>query len=1175
MKRTTRTIAAFAAALLISAAPAFSETASGNFLNWGITASAAENIEIDVTNLQETSDESNGYTYENGILKILVNYNATIIGGTFSGNVLNKGTISGGTFSGTVTNDHGNISGGTFTETSSVLNKNSGVINGGTFNGGVTNDSGRIDNGTFNGSVTNSSTISSGNFSGTVTNSGQVSGGTFSGNVLCTSNGKIYDGTFTGTSTVTLEAGAQVNGTNYPPDFNGKVINNTTLSSNSNIFNGEVENNGTISGGKFGTASSVSNKGAINNGTFSGTVTNESAGSITNGTFAETGSVINNGTIANGSFDGTVTNNNNIQDGSFDGTVTNNGTISGGTLGSVINTENGTITNGEFSGNGTVENSGNISGGTYNGAVTNKSSGTISGGTYNGAVTNKSSGTVSGGMYNADVTNSGELEGGEYNADVINNGKISLGTFNGDVTNNGTIEDGDFTSISTVSNSGTINGGKFRNTVANESGGTINGGKFSNTPTNNGGIINYAVTVGNQSFFNIDDAFGYATSYGGTLTLFSDCTYSGTNNIQIKKDITIDLNGHSIDMGSHTIIFKDKNAVIKGEGTIISSITPVTVASGTDSFTVDKDDNGNYPVFTASNTSYNALDASDTDAVMKINGGTYNGICYLKGAEGSVIGGGEFNGFVRFWSYWTVNGGHFKGNVTDIISGITTSIECPDGAYVTFNDGVEVDNCITVGALPLNPNGVPQFVFNGGKFGGFNNSYNYRINQYLGENKNFYDVTNEELSIFDDSYTGDISYAFEVVDTYTVTFDMNGNGTDFIRYAVQNRAVTTPDAPDDSDDFVFGGWFTDSACTVPYDFSTPVTSDITLYAKWTKLHTVSFNFCGHGGSDYSIEVENGKPIDDLPAPTAEGFTFGGWFTDPTFNHERWYPQLTVKQPITLYAKWTEITIEAVQYKVTFDLNGKGSNYISIIEENKTVTKPADPTADGFTFGGWFADRECTIPYDFSTLITADTTVYAKWTENSAAFVQYTVTFDLNGKGDNFCELAEKNTAVTKPADPTAEGFTFGGWFSDRECTIPYDFSTLITADTTVYAKWTENSSSDVHTHTYGGYKYDNVKHWKECTGCGEIGEIGSHSFGAWETEVNYEFYKKMRRSCFCGYTEYDEELLYIPNRPDEEPEDISVGAGISDAGNAKRTGKAAVSVIAAGIAAYILRKKKK
>ncbi|MBP1546149.1 MAG: InlB B-repeat-containing protein, partial [Oscillospiraceae bacterium] len=1140
---------------------------------------------------------------------------------------------------------------GTFTETSSVLNKNSGVINGGTFNGGVTNDSGRIDNGTFNGSVTNSSTIYAGSFSGAVTNSSQVSGGTFSGNILCTGNGKIYSGTFTETSTVTLEEGADVGGS-YSTTFNGKVINSTTLSKNNITYNGEVENNGTISGGEFGTASSVSNKGTINNGTFSGTVTNESAGSITNGTFAETGSVINNGTIANGS---------------FGGTVTNNGTISGGTLGSVINTENGTITNCSFGGNGTVENSGSISGGTYNGAVTNKSSGTvsggtfsgtvtnsgsISGGTYNGAVTNQSSGTVSGGMYNADVTNSGELEGGEYNANVINNGKISLGTYNGAVTNqsSGTIEDGVFTSTSTVSNSGTINGGRFINTVTNESGVTINGGKFSNTPTNNGGIINYAVTVGNQNFFNIDDAFGYATSYGGTLTLFSDCTYSGTNNIQIKKDITIDLNGHSIDMGSHTIIFKDKNAVIKGEGTIISSITPVTVASGTDSFTVDKDDNGNYPVFTASNTSYNALDASDTDAVMKINGGTYNGICYLKGAEGSVIGGGEFNGFVRFWSYWTVNGGHFKGNVTDIISGITTSIECPDGAYVTFNDGVEVDNCITVGALPLNPNGVPQFVFNGGKFGGFNNSYNYRINQYLGENKNFYDVTNEELSIFDDSYTGDISYAFEVVDTYTVTFDMNGNGTDFIRYAVQNRAVTTPDAPDDSDDFVFGGWFTDSACTVPYDFSTPVTSDITLYAKWTKLHTVSFNFCGHGGSDYSIEVENGKPIDDLPAPTAEGFTFGGWFTDPTFNHERWYPQLTVKQPITLYAKWTEITIEAVQYKVTFDLNGKGSNYISIIEENKTVTKPADPTADGFTFGGWFADRECTIPYDFSTLITADTTVYAKWTENSAAsvqytvtfdlngkgdnfcelaeentavtkpadptaegftfggwfadrectipydfstlitadttvyakwtensaaFVQYTVTFDLNGKGDNFCELAEKNTAVTKPADPTAEGFTFGGWFSDRECTIPYDFSTLITADTTVYAKWTENSSSDVHTHTYGGYKYDNVKHWKECTGCGEIGEIGSHSFGAWETEVNYEFYKKMRRSCFCGYNEYDEELLYIPNRPDEEPEDISVGAGVSDAGNAKRTGKAAVSVIAAGIAAYILRKKKK
>ena len=52
-----------------------------------------------------------------------------------------------------------------------------------------------------------------------------------------------------------------------------------------------------------------------------------------------------------------------------------------------------------------------------------------------------------------------------------------------------------------------------------------------------------------------------------------------------------------------------------------------------------------------------------------------------------------------------------------------------------------------------------------------------------------------------------------------------------------------------------------------------------------------------------------------------------------------------------------------------------------------------------------------------------------------------------------------NGSVTKPADPTREGYTFAGWYTDEACTEAYDFSAAVTADMTLYAKWVKNETS--------------------------------------------------------------------------------------------------------------------
>ena len=68
---------------------------------------------------------------------------------------------------------------------------------------------------------------------------------------------------------------------------------------------------------------------------------------------------------------------------------------------------------------------------------------------------------------------------------------------------------------------------------------------------------------------------------------------------------------------------------------------------------------------------------------------------------------------------------------------------------------------------------------------------------------------------------------------------------------------------------------------------------------------------------------------------------------------------------------------------------------------------------------------------------------------------YTVKFDTLGGSEIDSVKVNSGGKLTKPADPTREGYTFEGWFTDKECTTAYDFDTKVTKSFTLYAKWTE------------------------------------------------------------------------------------------------------------------------
>lgn len=141
-------------------------------------------------------------------------------------------------------------------------------------------------------------------------------------------------------------------------------------------------------------------------------------------------------------------------------------------------------------------------------------------------------------------------------------------------------------------------------------------------------------------------------------------------------------------------------------------------------------------------------------------------------------------------------------------------------------------------------------------------------------------------------------------------------------------------------------------------------------------------------------------------------------------------------------------------EATFTADGESIS-TQTIDRGEKFTKPAEPPKENHTFAGWYNGDEKE-KFDFD----ADTTnapnvlnLVAKWDIN-----QYTVQFvsDHGSFKDQTIEHG-KPIDTDKLTIPEVEGYTFDGWYTDAAYTTKFDFSTPITGDTKVYAKWEKNA----------------------------------------------------------------------------------------------------------------------
>lgn len=93
---------------------------------------------------------------------------------------------------------------------------------------------------------------------------------------------------------------------------------------------------------------------------------------------------------------------------------------------------------------------------------------------------------------------------------------------------------------------------------------------------------------------------------------------------------------------------------------------------------------------------------------------------------------------------------------------------------------------------------------------------------------------------------------------WTVTFNTNGGTPEPESQIRANLPATKPDDPTRSG-YVFAGWYTDEACTAAYDFTKPVTDNITLYAKWEAAPRYYYNSGTTTDTDNADEDKKGSP----------------------------------------------------------------------------------------------------------------------------------------------------------------------------------------------------------------------------------------------------------------------------------------------------------------------------
>ena len=274
----------------------------------------------------------------------------------------------------------------------------------------------------------------------------------------------------------------------------------------------------------------------------------------------------------------------------------------------------------------------------------------------------------------------------------------------------------------------------------------------------------------------------------------------------------------------------------------------------------------------------------------------------------------------------------------------------------------------------------------------------------------------------------------------------------------------------------FDGWYTNEACTQAFSLSGTYKTDgnTTIYAKWT-INTYTLTFELNGGSWNNVNVPNnqttitynktfGELLDENKIQRSD-YTFLGWYSDENFSKKVVSKDIVSEYPpLTLYAKW-KINDLTVKFDANYPNNRQGEAYTvsKKVNSGQLYTLPtSNPSIAGYTFTGWKTEYDTKVDAYTVCRIGVDHTLYGCWEA-----ITYTVTYSPNqgnwsGSIQSMVEELTYDQAYGQdnkfPADPTREGYTFQGWWTEdgsQQVTATTRFETA--NDQTLYAHWSSNN----------------------------------------------------------------------------------------------------------------------
>ena len=267
------------------------------------------------------------------------------------------------------------------------------------------------------------------------------------------------------------------------------------------------------------------------------------------------------------------------------------------------------------------------------------------------------------------------------------------------------------------------------------------------------------------------------------------------------------------------------------------------------------------------------------------------------------------------------------------------------------------------------------------------------------------------------------------LDNHTLTFETNGGSAIDPVTVRHGNAVARPTDPT-KDKYTFIGWYVDPEFSAEYDFATVLEADKTIYAKfeltstpigdiyvrYDVLHIKQLPDGSYDLANAEVEHLSAKKDTTVTAVVKDyrathHINVNSTLSKLTDTAIQPYPGADGKPVYTILSVYYDLDF----HTLTFDTMGGSRIDPVTVRHGNAVAKPKDPVNGGYIFDGWYTDKTYRTPYNFATVLTQDTTIYAKWFLIALPGVTIKKTTPKLNTSDHFAYVQGYPDGTVKPA----------------------------------------------------------------------------------------------------------------------------------------------------------------